>query len=168
MRIAYGVIALIAVAVWGRSTQANVLGSPDVDPPAVGARIGQTLSGPENNYTPKPEKKDSRLAQHIAVDPREASSGNPALVPLIWVGALVIPNPMPKAPNAITVATAEFITSTVLLTAAHCLEGLSEAFNGAPGAAGFTNGPRHQKTRSSTANTRTIAVYHSKSYVASP
>ncbi len=139
MRIVYGVIALIAVVVWGRSTQASVFGPPDVDPPAIGVRVAPTLPDPaENAYTPKPGKKDSRLAQNIIVDPQEASSGNPALVPLTWVGALVIPNPTPKAPNALTVCTAEFITSTVLLTAAHCLQDLPEALNDTPGA------PPHQ------------------------
>jgi len=139
MHIVCGVIALIAVVLWGADTRASVLGLPDVDPPAMGARIALTLSGPaENDGTPKPGKKDSRLAQNIVVDPQEASSGNPALVRLTWVGALVIPNPTPKAPNAITVCTAEFITSTVLLTAAHCLQDLPEALNDAPGA------PAHQ------------------------
>jgi hypothetical protein len=55
-------------------------------------------------------------------------------VPLTWVGILVIPNPTPKAPDAVTLCTAEFIAPTVLLTAAHCLQDLTEILNEAPNA----------------------------------
>jgi hypothetical protein len=133
MRIVYGAIALIAVVVWGHGTQASVVAPSDLDPIAIGVPVARdTLSGPtENGDTPKPRQNGPRLAQNIVVDPKEATSGNPALVPLIWVGILVIPNPTPQAPNGIILCTAEFITSTVLLTAGHCLQDLLDIFNDA-------------------------------------
>jgi hypothetical protein len=136
MRIVYGAIALIALVIWGRGIEARVVSPPDIDPIATGTPIARnTWFGPtENGYTPRPSEKGPRLAQHIVVDPQEASSGNPAFAPLIWVGMLVIPNPTPKAPNAITLCTAEFITPTVVLTAGHCLQDLLESVNDAPDA----------------------------------
>jgi hypothetical protein len=133
VRIIYGAIALIAVVVWGAETQPSAVSPPDIDPIANGAPIARnTWLGPtENGYAPKPEEKGSRLAQSIVVDPKEATSGNPAFVPLIWVGILVIPNATPQSPNSIIVCTAEFITPTVLLTAGHCLQDLPDSANDA-------------------------------------
>src|ERR1700753_1905945 len=123
MRVVCGVIVLIAAVVWGIGSRASVINVMDDNRAAMIASVALPLSGPtENNYTSKPTKNDVRLAQNLVVDAREATSGNPALVPLTWVGILVIPNPAPKSPNAVTLCTAEFITSTVLLTAGHCLQ----------------------------------------------
>jgi hypothetical protein len=133
VRIIHGAIALIAVVVWGPGIQASVVNPTGIDPIANDAPIARnTLFRPtENGYTPKPGEKDSRLAQNIVVDPKEATSGNPAFMPLIWVGILVVPNPTPQAPNAINLCTAEFITPTVLLTAGHCLQDLPDSLNDA-------------------------------------
>jgi len=54
----------------------------------------------------------------------EASTGNPSLPPLKWVGLLVVPHPTPQDPHQIKTCTAQFISATVLLTAAHCLKDL--------------------------------------------
>jgi hypothetical protein len=54
----------------------------------------------------------------------EASTGNPSLPPLKWVGLLVFPNPTPQDPNHITRCTGQFITPSVVLTAGHCLKNL--------------------------------------------
>jgi hypothetical protein len=143
MRKVYAAIALIAVAVDGPGVQASTLG---IDPAASAATVardmlpGPILSGPilsapvENGRASKPEEKGLRLAQNIRVDAKEATSGNPAFLPLIWVGLLVIPNPTPKSPNQITLCTAQFITPTILLTAAHCLQDLPDAVDDKPGA----------------------------------
>jgi hypothetical protein len=123
MRIDYGAIAVIAVLALGYVNQTNAINPPDTDRNASG-------------NAPKPEASDTRVAQNIsiAVDAREASSGNPALVPLTWVGVLVIPNPSPKSPNALILCTAEFISPTVLLTAGHCLQDLMDGLDDAPDA----------------------------------
>jgi hypothetical protein len=135
MRIVCASIALIAVAFWGRATQATGATLPDIDPAAiVASNSPNTRVGPENSFAPRPGGNGPHLAQNITVDPRVARSGNPAFMPLIWVGILVIPDPTPKQPKAITLCTAEFITPTVLLTAAHCLQDLSDSLNDAPGA----------------------------------
>jgi hypothetical protein len=139
MRVVCGVIVLIAVVVWGLGSRASVINLLDDDRTAIIANVAPPLAGPtENDYTSKPAKNDVRLAQNLVVDAREATSGNPALLPLTWVGILVIPNPTAKAPNAVTLCTAEFITSTVLLTAGHCLQDLTDVLDDAPGA------PAHQ------------------------
>jgi hypothetical protein len=137
VRIVYGAIALIAVVVWGRDIKTSAVSPPKIDPAAIGAPITRdTLSGPtENSQTPKPGEQGFRLAQNIIVNPQEATSGNPAFVPLTWVGILAIPDPTPKAPNGLILCTAEFITPTVLLTAGHCLQDLPDSVNDAPDAA---------------------------------
>jgi hypothetical protein len=133
MRIVYGVIALITIIVWGPSSKAGVMSNPAVDPTTISVGIALTLADQIKNLDEaRPQIKSSRLAQNLVVEPREATSGNPALVPLTWVGILVIPNPTPKDSNAVTLCTAEFITSTVLLTAAHCLQDLPDALDDAP------------------------------------
>ena len=114
------VLALIVIVPGGLGAIAGAMSPPDAGPAANNAT---SISG-----------KDLRLAQRIVVDPQEASSGNPALVPLTWVGMLVIPDPTPKSPNALTSCTAEFITPTVLLTAAHCIQDLPAVLDDAPGA----------------------------------
>jgi hypothetical protein len=131
VRIVYGAIALIAVAVWGHGTQASAVIPPDIDPIAIGAPVARNTLAGSSEKAQTPEKKGLRLAQNIVVNSQEATSGNPAFVPLIWVGILVIPNPSAKAPNAIILCTAEFITPTVLLTAGHCLQDLPESLNDA-------------------------------------
>jgi hypothetical protein len=135
MRIVYGAIAVIAVLVLGYVNQASTVNPTNTNPSASAAPVAQSVvPGPtQNGDTPKPEASDTRVAQNIsiAVDPREASSGNPALVPLTWVGVLVIPNPTPKAPNALILCTAEFIAPTVLLTAGHCLQDLLDGLDDA-------------------------------------
>ena len=56
--------------------------------------------------------------------PAEATTGNPSLAPLKWVGMLVIPTPTTGNPNSIVECTAQFIQPSVLLTAGHCLKDL--------------------------------------------
>ena len=136
MRIVYGAIALIAVVVGGRSIQASTVNPPEINPAAAAAAIpGPILSLPaEIGILPKPGVTGPRLAQNLRVEPLEATSGNPAFVPLIWVGILVVPTPTPQAPNSVTTCTAQFITPTVLLTAGHCLQDLPDALDDAPNA----------------------------------
>src|ERR1700743_411631 len=103
MRIVCGVIVLIAVVGWGLGSRAGVINLGDDDRPAMIWNVPRPLPGlPGNHYTRKPEKNDVRLAQNLVVDAREATSGNPALLPLTWVGILVIPNPAPKSPTVVT------------------------------------------------------------------
>jgi hypothetical protein len=52
----------------------------------------------------------------------EATTGNPSLAPLKWVGMLVVPTPTKDDPTSIEECTAQFITVSVLLTAAHCVK----------------------------------------------
>ena len=62
--------------------------------------------------------------------PAEATSGNPSVAPLKWVGLLVIPNPTQQHPNQISMCTAQFIKPNVLLTAGHCVKDLPSSPNG--------------------------------------
>ena len=66
-----------------------------------------------------------RLAQIIPdTSPAEATTGNPSLAPLKWVGLLAIPDPTDKDPDSIVECTGQFIKPNVVLTAAHCLRDL--------------------------------------------
>jgi hypothetical protein len=139
MRIVYGAVALIAVVVGGRGIEASAVNPPDTAPIVNGAATARSiLSSPaldapaENGVEPK--LGGPRLAQNLRVDPQEATSGNPAFIPLVWVGMLVIPNPTPQSPNSLTICTAQFITPTVLLTAGHCLQDLPDSLDDAPNA----------------------------------
>ena len=68
-----------------------------------------------------------RLAQVIPdTAPAEATTGNPSLAPLKWVGLLAIPDPTDKDPRAIVECTGQFIKPNVVLTAAHCLRDLAD------------------------------------------
>jgi hypothetical protein len=62
--------------------------------------------------------------------PAEATTGNPSLAPLKWVGLLAIPTPTDKDPDSIVECTGQFIKPNVVLTAAHCLRDLPESPNG--------------------------------------
>ena len=62
--------------------------------------------------------------------PAEATTGNPSLAPLKWVGLLAIPDPTDKDPRAIVECTGQFIKPNVVLTAAHCLRDLADKPNG--------------------------------------
>src|SRR5580658_4074419 len=123
MRIG-AVIALVAFAVGGLGALVNTVNSPDSGPATSAGQTLQDTAG--NGPKPTPGEDSTRMAQNIGVpvDRLEATSGNPAFLPLIWVGLLVVPEPSPSAPNAIGLCTAEFISPTVLLTAAHCLRDL--------------------------------------------
>jgi hypothetical protein len=131
MRIG-AVIALIAFAVGGLGALVNTVNSPDSGPATIAGQTLQDTSG--NGPKPTPGEDSTRLAQNIRVpvDRLEATSGNPAFLPLIWVGLLVVPEPSPSAPNAIGLCTAEFISPTVLLTAAHCLQDLTKMMDDKP------------------------------------
>jgi hypothetical protein len=131
MRIG-AVIALIAFAVGGLGALVNTTNSPDAGP---AASAGQTVPDAAGNGSrPALGDEGTRLAQNVGVpvDKEEATSGNPAFLPLIWVGLLVVPEPSPAAPNAIGLCTAEFISPTVLLTAAHCLQDLTKTMDDKP------------------------------------
>jgi hypothetical protein len=68
-----------------------------------------------------------RLAQVIPdTAPAEATTGNPSLAPLKWVGLLAVPDPTDKDPRAIVECTGQFIKPNVVLTAAHCLRDLAD------------------------------------------
>ena len=74
---------------------------------------------------PPTHSADARFAQLIPqTSPAEATTGNPSLAPLKWVGMLVIPTPTLGNPNSIVECTAQFIRPNVLLTAGHCLKDL--------------------------------------------
>jgi hypothetical protein len=62
------------------------------------------------------------LAQ--AIEP--ASTGNPSVAPLKWVGRLVTPAPTTDHPNQVAECTAQFIAPNVIITAAHCLRDLAD------------------------------------------
>lgn len=84
------------------------------------------VAGSSKTYDP-PKLSDNarRFAQlRPVVAMPEASTGNPSLPPLKWVGLLAVPHPTPQDPHQIKTCTAQFITATVLLTAAHCLKDL--------------------------------------------
>ena len=67
------------------------------------------------------------LAQVIPdTAPAEATTGNPSLAPLKWVGLLAIPDPTDKDPRSIVECTGQFIKPNVVLTAAHCLRDLAD------------------------------------------
>jgi hypothetical protein len=69
--------------------------------------------------------KPIRLAQIVPdTSPAEATTGNPSLAPLKWVGLLAIPDPTDKDPDSIVECTGQFIKPNVVLTAAHCLRDL--------------------------------------------
>ena len=68
---------------------------------------------------------DARAAPIIPqTAPAEATTGNPSLAPLKWVGMLVIPTPTATDAGSIVECTAQFIQPNVLLTAGHCVKDL--------------------------------------------
>src|SRR5580692_10618402 len=74
---------------------------------------------------PPTAAKPLRLAQVIPdTSPAEATTGNPSLAPLKWVGLLAIPDPTDKDPDSIVECTGQFIKPNIVLTAAHCLRDL--------------------------------------------
>jgi hypothetical protein len=106
MRLLYLAVASIAIAAGAGEMRANA--------------VGADTSGP-----PKARGDEMRVAQLVPdTAPPEATTGNPSLAPLKWVGMLVIPTPTDKDPNSILECTAQFIKPNVLLTAAHCLRDL--------------------------------------------
>ena len=82
----------------------------------------------EGENAPRPPlAADMRMAQLIPkTAPAEATTGNPSLPPLKWVGMLVIPTPSTSNANSILECTAQFIRPNVLLTAGHCIRDLPE------------------------------------------
>ena len=77
----------------------------------------------EASAPPKARGDEIRLAQIVPETAKpEATTGNPSLAPLKWVGMLVVPNPTQANPKQITECTAQFIAPSVLLTAAHCVK----------------------------------------------
>ena len=90
--------------------------SPALLPPSAGDAANRPLGS----------RLDAiRLAQIVPdTAPAEATTGNPSLPPLKWVGLLVIPTPTQKDPTAIVECTAQFIKPNVVLTAAHCVRDL--------------------------------------------
>jgi len=92
---------------------------------ASAGEIGANGAGLDTNGAPKARGDEMRLAQLTPeTAPPEATTGNPSLAPLKWVGMLVVPTPTDKDPNSILLCTAQFIKPNVLLTAAHCLKDL--------------------------------------------
>lgn len=82
--------------------------------------VGADASGP-----PKARGDEMRLAQLVPETAApEATTGNPSLAPLKWVGMLVVPTPTQQKPDSILECTAQFIKPNVVLTAAHCLKDL--------------------------------------------
>src|SRR5580692_12363320 len=79
---------------------------------------------------PPTAAKPLRLAQVIPdTSPAEATTGNPSLAPLKWVGLLVAPDP--TAPTTkVALCSGQFITPKVVLTAGHCLKNLQDSPTG--------------------------------------
>jgi hypothetical protein len=145
MRAFHAFVALIAVVAGAGVIRANEVGTvpAGIDPMTAAAAMarnlvlapsgirhapvsGQRETGLTDAYgLPKARDKTTRLAQIFPnVAAPEASTGNPSLPPLMWVGLLIIPNPTPQDPDQIAMCTAQFISPNVLLTAAHCLKDL--------------------------------------------
>jgi hypothetical protein len=128
MRISSVALACV-VAVAGQGiVQAEVVGTtPALTPPAISLRgfpvaPGFANSGLANPGFAKPHDNVIRLAQ----SQEPASTGNPSVAPLKWVGYLVNPTPTATAPNHINYCTGQFIKPNVVLTAGHCLKDLQD------------------------------------------
>jgi hypothetical protein len=122
MRAKYAAVALVAVMAGASAIRAGAIDSDSSAihlkaAPGATARAKQMLvqAAPQNgpsplSKTPKPRTKFNW----------QATSGNPSVAPFKWAGLLQIPTL--KDPNIFTQCTAQFITDTVILTAAHCLQ----------------------------------------------
>jgi hypothetical protein len=62
----------------------------------------------------------------VAQNPNVASTGNPSVAPLKWVGMLINPTPTQKNPNLASTCTGQFIKPNIVLTAAHCIKDLPD------------------------------------------
>jgi hypothetical protein len=93
----------------------------------AGIGAAATISSLAPDDAPPAPNKPLRLAQIIPdTSPAEATTGNPSLAPLKWVGLLAIPNPSDKDPDSIVECTGQFIKPNIVLTAAHCLRDLPD------------------------------------------
>ena len=144
MRVFYAAAASLAVVAGADAFSANVVG---MDTTGTNTFVGGTVlpdmylrrdgarhqpawerSGADvgnSRSAAKAHDAAIRLAAILPITPAaEATTGNPSVAPLKWVGLLVIPEPTPQAPNEIGLCTAQFIKPNVLLTAGHCLKDL--------------------------------------------
>src|ERR1700683_5189485 len=91
----------------------------------AGIGAAGTISSLAPANRPPAAAKPLRLAQIIPdTSPAEATTGNPSLAPLKWVGLLAIPDPTDKDPDSIVECSGQFIKPNIVLTAAHCLRDL--------------------------------------------
>ncbi len=63
---------------------------------------------------------------YIAQNDQIASTGNPSVAPLKWVGMLINPIPTKNSPNEISACTGQFIKPNIVITAAHCIKDLPD------------------------------------------
>lgn len=133
MRLSYIAVASIALVAGAGGIRANVVGAaPFAAGPAIPRDralgpnfIGHALNpngapGSVGNPAGLAKLRDNaiRLAQAV----NQVSTGDPNAAPYKWVGVLETPtSKQAQASSASPYCTAQFITSNVLLTAAHCL-----------------------------------------------
>jgi hypothetical protein len=147
MRAFYVAVALIAVVAGADGIRANVVGTGPsgiksfATDPAIPRNIGlrsrgvgraakprEPAAGFDNPLSlPKRRGNATNLAQTATpVDqtlPPQQMSGDPSVAPYKWAGFLNNPMPSQGLPNG-NGCTAQFITTNVILTAAHCLQDL--------------------------------------------
>jgi hypothetical protein len=116
-----GILALWSNAVRSYETELEALNAPAANQ-AIGRHdrdiAERTGMSGRHVYTSKEVSRAVRLAQH---DPSVASAGNPTIAPLQWAGLLL--NIFEKdGKKYMKSCTAQFISSTVVLTAAHCVQ----------------------------------------------
>jgi hypothetical protein len=145
MRAFYIAVALIAAVAGAGGIRANEIGAgpTGIDPLVAGPATprGVVLGSSGIRHAPnswgrgaglrkpyEPEQARDNTVQLAQLFPNvaapEATTGNPSIPPLTWVGLLMIPNPTQNDPNSATICTAQFIKPNVLLTAAHCVKDL--------------------------------------------
>jgi len=121
--------AVNPLAAAGQLPRAFGLGGDGVSLKPGAGRPWSALGGSHGLSAPR--RTSTQLAQVLpSVATPEATTGNPSLAPLKWVGLLVIPNPTPQDPGAGGYCTAQFIAPKVLLTAGHCIKDLQASPTG--------------------------------------
>jgi hypothetical protein len=138
MRVFYVAIVVMAAIGGAGGIRAAVVGTGPaaINPSAADRTMAGGMALAPNGIRPRPglggpagENATSLAQLFPALDAPEATTGNPTLAPLKWVGLLVAPDP--TAPTTkVALCSAQFITPKVVLTAGHCLKNLQDSPTG--------------------------------------